>query len=78
MKGGGLPKKIFGPFGAHFGLKIRGGRAPPLDQPLRPEWVLSQESESAEELHEKVIPELKVLRGRIQEVVQSDKRVGLP
>ena len=32
----------------------------------------------AEELHEKVIPELKVLRGRIQEVMQSDKRVGLP
>ena len=32
----------------------------------------------AEELHEKVNPELDVLRGRIQEVMQSDKRVGFP
>ena len=32
----------------------------------------------AEELHEKVNPELDILRGRIQEVMQSDKRVGLP
>ena len=40
--GGGLQKIFFGPFGPHFGIKIRragGGRralrAPPVDPPLR-------------------------------------------
>ena len=35
--GGPSSKKVFRPLGPHFGLKIRGGRAPPgppLDPPL--------------------------------------------
>ena len=28
------PPKFFRPLGPHFGLKIRGGSAPPLDSPL--------------------------------------------
>ena len=34
--GGGLPKKLFWPsFGPHFGLRIRGGGAPPVP-PMEP------------------------------------------
>ena len=32
IRGAGLKKKRFRPFGLHFGIKIRG--APPLDLPL--------------------------------------------
>ena len=35
IRGGGLKKKFFLPFGPQIGLKIRDGRAPPLDPPLR-------------------------------------------
>ena len=40
--GGGAAvfKKIFWPFGPQFGLKIRGGRAPPLDPPLPVNFTL--------------------------------------
>ena len=38
IRGGGLQKNCFRPFGSHFGRKIRGGglasRAPLLDPPL--------------------------------------------
>ena len=37
IKGGSLKKILFRPFGPHFGLKMREGRAPrvaPLDPPL--------------------------------------------
>ena len=33
-RGGSVSKKIFRPFGPHFGLKIRGHPAPTLDPPL--------------------------------------------
>ena len=32
--GHGLPKNFFQPFGPQFGLEIKGGGVPPLDQPL--------------------------------------------
>ena len=35
IRGGVSKKKFFLPFGPQIGLKIRDGRAPPLDPPLR-------------------------------------------